>query len=232
MIRSKIQKCEMLSRVADFAARNVSLFPTETAAVELTKDIQTAVEKLAQCKASQVGAIEQLRVSTEQRLAKQEALRNQLEAIHQTAEALKIGGFSLPEKPVISAFFDSARHYSESVGELKPQFIRHGLSSDFIDNLKSAAEDLQRAIDSQVAGRGRRKAAIQEFDKTLEEALTLVQRFEAILSNAMSGNDSVTAAWEVARRIEKPRSSKRAVVAATASSPPKPGDVGSAPTAA
>jgi hypothetical protein len=173
MIRSKIQKYEMLTRVADFAARNVSVFPKETAAAELAKDILSAVEKLAQCKASQAAAIEQLRVGTEQRLAKQEALRNQLDAIRQTAKALNIGGFSLPERPHVSAFFDSARIYTEAVGELKPEFVRHGLPPDFIENLKSAAEGLQRAIESQVAGRGRGKAAIQGFRQDTRNSVCL-----------------------------------------------------------
>ena len=217
MIRPKIQKYEMVARVADFAARNVSLLPKKTAAVELTKDIQSAVEKLSEVKASQVAAKEQLRTSTNQRLAKHEALRSQVEAIHQTAEALKTGGFSLPENPRASALFDAARNYADAVGPLKPQFVLHGLPSEFIENLKSAAEELREAIESQVAARGQRKAAIQEFDKALEEGLGYLERFEVLLMNTMSDNASVMASWEVARRVERIRNSKKAGTA-----PPTP----------
>ena len=222
MIRSKIQKYEMLGRVAVFAARNVSLFRKDTVAVELVKDIETVVEKLSESKASQAAARDQLRTGRNQRLAKQESLRSQVEAIHQTAEALKFDGFSLPENPRASALFDAARNYVEAAGPLKPHFVLHGLRPDFIESLKSAAQDLQAAIESQVAARGRRKAAIQEFDQALEEGLGCLQRFEALLMNTLSGNSSIMASWEVARRLERPRSSRKANTALAATSPSAP----------
>ena len=67
--------------------------------------------------------------------------------------------------------FDAARNFAEGVEPLKAEFIRHGLPFDFIESLKSAAEDLQSAIAEQVDARGRRKASIQEFDRGAEEFL-------------------------------------------------------------
>src|SRR5262249_14602394 len=90
MIRSKIQKYEMLARAAEFAARNVSLFPKKTAAAELVKQLQAVVKTLSEAKASQAAARDQMRTSRNQRLAKLEELRSQVEAIHQTATALEI----------------------------------------------------------------------------------------------------------------------------------------------
>jgi hypothetical protein len=89
--------------------------------------------------------------------------------------------------------------------------------------LNSAAGELRKAIESQVAARGRRKAAIQKFDEALDEGLGYLQRFEAVLMNTMSGNVSVMASWEVARRVERIRISKKAVAAppATPGSAPK-----------
>lgn len=224
MIRSKIQKYEMLIRVADFATKNASLFPKQTAGAELVKNLQSVAGKLTETKASQSAAKDQVRTSRNQRLAKLEDLRSQLEAIRQTAAALKIEGFSLPERPGVSALFDSALNYAEAVGPLKTEFVRHGLPSDFIEQLKSAAEDLQAAIAQQVDARGRRKAAIQEFDKALEEGLDYLNRFETLLMNTMAENPSVMASWEVARRVERTRSFKKAVAvvpATIAAEPPK-----------
>src|ERR1041385_1265553 len=103
MIRSKIQKYEMLGQVAKFAVETLSLFPKETAAAEVVTDLQSVVEKLSVTKASQQAAKEQVRTSHDQRLATLEELRNRVEAIHRTAGALNITGFSLPEKPTVSA---------------------------------------------------------------------------------------------------------------------------------
>jgi hypothetical protein len=229
MDKPKIQKYEMLTRVADFAARNVGLFSKKTAAVELTKDIQSAVARLSQSKAAQAAARDQLRAIRSQRVAKQAALRRQVDAIHDTAEALKITGFSLPAKPGTSALFDTARSYATAVGSLKSQFVRHGLPSEFIDNLDSATEDLQAAIDSQVAAEGQQKAAIQDFDKTLDEALEYLERFKALLSNAMSDNHAVMAAWEVARRVERTRGYRKEKPEPVTPTPPAPASVSAAP---
>jgi hypothetical protein len=229
MNQTKIQKYEMLTRVADFAARNVSLFSKKTAAVELTKDIQSAVARLSQSKAAQAAARDQLRAIRNQRLAKQAALRHQVDAIHDTADALKITGFSLPVKPGTSALFDTARSYATAVATLKSQFVRHGLPSEFIDNLDSATEDLQTAIDIQVAAEGQQKAAIQDFDKTLDEALGYFERFEALLSNAMSDNHAVMAAWEVARRVERTRGYRKEKPEPVTPTPPAPAPVSAAP---
>jgi hypothetical protein len=220
MIQTKIQRYEMLTRVADFAARNVSLFPKKTAAVELTKDIQSAVARLSQSKVAQTTARDQLRTSRSQRMAKQAALRSQVVAIHETAGALKMTGFSLPAKRGTSALFDAARSYATAVATLKSQFVWHGLPSAFTDNLESATEDLQVAIDAQVAARAQLKAAIQDFDKTLDEAQGYLERFEALLSNAMSDNHTVIAAWEVARRLDRPRSSRKEKPDPVAPTPP------------
>ena len=61
MKRSKIQKYEMIARVAEFGARNASLFPKKTAAVDLVKDLQATVEKMSAAKAAQ--SADQLRTS-------------------------------------------------------------------------------------------------------------------------------------------------------------------------
>jgi hypothetical protein len=207
MIRSKIQKYEMLARVADFARENASLFPKQTAGDELVKDLHAVAGKLSETKASQIAARNQMRASRSQRLEKQKELSRQLRAIHQTAEALKIAKF---EKPRVSALFDAARNCTHAVEPMKTEFVRHGLPSDFIENLKSAADELQFAIASQVEARVRRKAAIPEFDKTLEEGLNYLQRFEALVTNTMSDNPSIMASWEVARRVERTRRFKKA----------------------
>src|SRR5437763_13558648 len=145
MIRSKIRKYEMLAHVADFAGRNVSLFPKKTVAIELTNDIQAAVERLSETKAAQAAATNQLQTCRIQRQTGREALRGQVLAIHQIADALKMPGFPLPDGPKDSALFDTARNYASAIGDLKPQFVLHGLPANFVENLKSATDELAGA---------------------------------------------------------------------------------------
>jgi hypothetical protein len=223
MNRLKVRKYEMIARVADFGARNASLFPKKTAAVGLVKDLQTVVGKMSESRLSQSAATEELRTSTKEKLEKHETLVRQLEAIHQTAEALNVDGFVLTQKYNSSQLCDIARSFIEAAGPLKAQFLLHGLPSNFIESLKPAAAELRGAIESQIAARDRRRQSAQDFDSALEEALTCLQRFDALVANTLSGDLSAMAAWEVARRLDPIRSVRKNVPAPPVNpSPPAP----------
>lgn len=220
MNRLKLQKYEMIARVAEFGARNASLFPKKTAAVKLVKDLQTTVEKMSEAKARQSAAADQLRIITSEKLEKHETLLRQLETIQQTAAALNIDGFAFAYRPGSAKLCDIARNTIDAAAPLKPQFQLHGLAANFIENLKPAATDLRAAIESQVAAKDRRTAAAEDFDNALDEGLQCLQRFEALVSNTLSGDSSVMAAWEVARRLDPIRSSRKASSAVSDPSPP------------
>jgi hypothetical protein len=210
MYRSKVRKYEMLARVAEFGARNASLFPKKTAAVDLLKDLQTAVETMSEAKVEQSMAADQWRTSRHQRLEKRETLFRQLEAVKQTAAALNNGGFAGRYKANSSSLRDIARHTIDAAGPLQAEFLLHGLPSNFIESLKSASEELRDVIENQVAARDRRAAAGQKFDDALDEGLNCLRRFDALVWNTMSGYPSLMAAWEVARRLDPIRSSRKA----------------------
>jgi len=222
MNRLKIPKYEMIARVAEFAARNASLFPSKTAAVDLVKDLQAAVEKMAEAKAAQFAPTDRVRSGASQKKEKHETLLRQLDAIHRTAAALDIHGFSITPKATRAKLCDIARHIAGAAGPLKPQFVLHGLPSNFIENLNQGAAELRAAIESQIAARDRRRVATQEFDNALKQGMTCLQRFETLVLNTMSDNPTVMVAWEVARRLEPVRSSRKATAAVTDPSPPPP----------
>jgi hypothetical protein len=220
MKRSKIQKYEMLARVAEFGAMNASLFPKKTAAVDLVKDLQAVVEKMSSARAAQ--SADQLRTSMLQKLEKHETLLRQLKTIYQTAAALNIDGFAIPYRPSSPRLCDIARHTIDAAEPLKAQFVLHGLPSDFIETLKQAAAELRAAIESRVAARDRCRTAAEEFDQALDEGLKCQQRLKVLASNTMSGDPSVMAAWEVARRLDPIRSSRKTAAPVTDQPPPLP----------
>ena len=72
----------------------------------------------------------------------------------------------------------------------------------FIENLKEAVTQLETAITSQAASLASRLGARREFEKTLKQGLTLLQRLDVLVLNTMADNPTVMAAWEVARRLD------------------------------
>jgi len=218
MKSSKIQKYEMIARVAEFGARNASLFPKKTAAVALVKDLQGAVEKMSAAKAAQ--SADQLRTCTRHKLEKHETLLRQLQTIYQTAAALNIDGITIPHRASSPKLCDIARNTIDAAEPLKAQFVLHGLPSDFIETLRQAAAELRTAIETQVAARDRKRTAAEEFDQALEEGLKCQQRFEVLASNTLSRDASLMAAWEVARRLDPIRSSRKTVAPVPDQPPP------------
>ena len=210
MNRRQIHMYQMLARVADFGATHAELFPKTTIAGELLAAIGSAVTKLSGHSSSQVSGNGAIRNSSGSRTAARKALKKRLEQIDQTARAMQIDKFWMPRKRAVQAIIDSGRAFARDAEPLRKQFIDHGLPETFIDDLNRAVHDLERAMLDQSVSRGSRASAIAGFNDTLNEALTLLQRFEALVSNTMPDNPEIMAAWNIARRVGRPPVSKRA----------------------
>jgi len=91
---------------------------------------------------------------------------------------MHIDKFWMPRKRAVQAIIDSGRAFARDAEALKRQFIDHGLPETFIDDLNRAVHDVERAMLDQSVSRGSRAAAIAGFNDTLNEALTLLERFE------------------------------------------------------
>ena len=129
----------------------------------------------------------------------------------------------MPLKGADQALINAGHHFAAAAVPLKEQFIFQGRPPDFIEDLKAAVAELEAAISSQVDAKASRKAAIQEFDKTLEEALNLLKRLDALVANTMTENPTVMAAWNLARHVER-------VPVRSAKSAPEPETVPKAPS--
>jgi hypothetical protein len=208
MNRKRIQEYRMLTRVVDFGAKHVGLFPKRTVAGDLLAQITAAVTKLPEYATWQVSGHESIRTSSRKRTAAREAVRTQVEAIGQTARALKMQGFSIPTDPKEEDLINSARSFAQAAEPLKEEFIQHGLPPEFVENLNAAVQDLEESLLKRAASQAARSGAIREFNKLLDEALNLLDRFEALVDNTMADNPSVMAAWHVARHVERIPQSK------------------------
>ena len=205
MKRQKIQKYQMLARVADFLAKHVGLFPKHTAAVGLLAALQSIVARLSGLAASQVTNNAAIRTGSNARAAARKALRTLLELFNQTAQTLRLDGFLMPVHKNDQELIDAGHHFALLAEPFKDEFILQGL---LIENLNGAVQALEAAALSQAAGREGRSAAIRDFDNTLGEALNYLQRFQVIVSSTMPDNPAFLAGWNVARHLDRVGRSK------------------------
>jgi hypothetical protein len=221
------QKQQMLAQVAEFAGRYASSFPKKTAAAELTAAIRSAVAKLSGYASLQVSSQAQLQASCAQRVRARQALWTKLVAYRQTAQALKIvdHNFLLPSRKNDAAMVAAAHSFAEAAVPPKREFALQGLN---IDDLNAAVSDLEAAILKRVSSKQSYCAVLQEYDKALDQGLSDLARFEALVSNTMADDKAVMAAWNVARYLRRRPATKNA----SPPPPPSPAPDPPAPTPA
>src|ERR1700704_2216315 len=127
MIRQRIHQYRMLTRVVDFGAKHVGLFPERTVAGDLLAQITANAAKLPEYATSQVSGHESVLTSSRERTSTREAVRTQMEAIDQIARALNLEGFSIPKNAKEEDLIISARSFARTAEPSKAEFIQHGL---------------------------------------------------------------------------------------------------------
>ena len=221
MKRPKVQNYQMLTRIDNFFIKFVSLFPTYTAAGEAFAAIGSFCKKLAALLSAQVSYGSQVLAGSNARAAARNTLKTQLVSVDRTARALNLNNLHWTGKRTTDqALINAGRAFASDAEAVKEQLILHGLAPEFMGNLIAAVVELEAAILAEDNAKSGRKAAIDEFDKILEEALTQVKRVEALVSNTMADNPTVMAAWNTARRMAKLRGSKPSTETATDSPGP------------
>jgi hypothetical protein len=188
----------------------VGLFPERTVAADLLAEITATVARLPEYATSQVSSHASIQTSFRARRTARLGVKTQMEAIVQIACALKMQDFSIPRRAKEEELINTGRSFVERAEPLKTEFIQHGLPPVFIENLKTSIQALEESLLSRANGQAARSGAIREFNKLLDHALNLVERFEAIIDNTMADDELVMAAWKVASQIDRlPQTTKR-----------------------
>ncbi len=137
---------EMLIRVQVFAQRFPHLFQEGSVTVRLIQDIDKAVQKFSAEKSSQTSGDEDRKAATEARSSARRELKSQLQAISRTAQGLELPGFWLPRDRSDRDLIDAGYTLAIRAEPVKGLFIESHMPLDFIEQLKGAAQDLEKAI--------------------------------------------------------------------------------------
>src|SRR5215471_4887886 len=99
MIRRNVENYKMLTRVADFATKNVGLFAGSSAGVEVQTSLKTVMTELARLSSARIAAESTLRSARKDRDIARDAMKNLLAKADQTARALHSQQFRSPIRP-------------------------------------------------------------------------------------------------------------------------------------
>jgi hypothetical protein len=209
MIRKNMQDYQMLTKVADYFANIVGLFPKVSAASEILEELQSAVQQLSDQAQAQVSAESAMRVGRNARATARDALKRRLALSDQVARALNSDKFRMPGKRNDPALIVAGKAFAVDAEALKKDFIKHGLPPD---DMAAAVEALERAILDYTVGMTQRTSAIREFGKTMAEAMAYVKRLDVLVDTTLSDNPAVLASWAVVRSVSRPARRKPAQV--------------------
>jgi hypothetical protein len=208
MNRQNVENYKMLTRVADFAATNVGLFPKSSPGLEIQMALASAVRELAELSSARISAEAALRSGRKDRTITRDALKGLLAQVNRTARALDSESFRSAGKPTDHALITSGRAFAADIEPMRKDFIVYGISPE---DVAVAVRALERAIRDYSDRKAKRAAAIREFDAKLEVAMGYMRRFEALVENILSNNTSVMAQWTVARTINRVAVRRRTV---------------------
>ena len=207
----KVQSQQMHGRAFAFLTAHLGMFPKDSVAEVLHAELGQVVETLSAYSSSHIGGYGATRTSRNVRSAARRSLKTQLELMVTTPRVLNLEKFRMPRNRADRAYIDAGRNFSDCALPLEKEFIQQGMPPGFIENLKEAVTQLEKAITSQAASLAGRLGARREFEKTLKQGLTLLQRLDVLVLNTMADNPTVMAAWEVARRLDPAARTARSV---------------------
>ncbi len=225
MNSNNTRRYDMLKRVCDFGAGHADVFPASSLGGKMFARVTAAVAALDEHAAARVSNDGAVRDGARAKFAARETLRGALHAVSSTAQALALDTpglgekFRLPYTRADQALLSAGRAFAQDARAYAAAFVAHGLPTTFRRDLDAAIRGLETAIREDAAARNTDVAARAAFDAAMEEALTAIRRLDAIVANQVRGDGTALAAWERARRVDRPARVRHGAAEPAAPSP-------------
>lgn len=197
-----------LVRVRDFGAQHPTLFPAAQFAGQLMTIINTAATELSAHATTQVASASTARQGTASKAATRAALREDLEAINRTAHVMAFEVTGLDDKFRMPRGSDhdlliAARAFAVDATPIRGDFVRYGLSQDFLGDLNSditafeqATSDRNQSLEQQIAS----GAAI---DDEMERGVKALKQLDRVIRNVLRDDIATLTAWLTASHVER-----------------------------
>lgn len=106
------------------------------------------------------------------------------------------------------ALVTGARASADAAGSFAGLFAEYGLTAAFFNDLRAKADSLESYITLQNAGVGAGVDTNAALEETLRQMDEVVERLHTLVTNKYLNDPAKLAAWESARRLERPPRSK------------------------
>lgn len=203
------KRLEMFVRVCEFGTQFAASFPADSYGSDLFEKLGKVVEDLTTHAFHQSKGRSSVRESSASKAAGRDELYRRLDAISRTARVMTytIPGlenkFRMPRGLGDSALLVLARSFASDAEPLKGEFIKRGMSANFIEELIELADDFDATIRQKVKHRGKQVAATAAIDEVVERGVRTVRELDVLVRNLLGDDGSALAAWASASHVER-----------------------------
>jgi len=200
MNRKNTADTQTLTQVVEFAKRNVSSFPGESAAAETIATLDSQVRQLSEKASARLSAETAMRENRTARITSRNKLRGCLDRAGSISSALGADKVRTPVNGTEDALIASAHAFIDDVGALANDFARHGVGPE---DVGAAVEALEAAIRRYGNAKAERSAAINGSRKVLGEAKATLVRFDVLVGSYLADDREAMAAYAIARSTRR-----------------------------
>lgn len=142
--------------------------------------------------------------------AARDELVGKLDTIYQTARVLAFTDpgledkFLPPYKVPDQALLTLASTYGNDAFPFKAEFVKRGLSADFIAELSEAAVAFDSVINTRTQGLGRQIVATAEISEMIDLGRRIVRELGVVVRNVYADNPAKLALWRSVSHVERP----------------------------
>ncbi|HEX8561144.1 MAG TPA: hypothetical protein VF668_23830 [Pyrinomonadaceae bacterium] len=210
------RRYERGSRVDAFMTSNAADFPAAGKGGQTAARLREELAALAALDVLKAGAASERRRTSSARGGLRESLRAQVAAVCDTAEA--VGAEHAEARGLFpraradnsdQTLVAVARSFAAAAAPLKARFVEYEMPPDFVERLTADADALEAQMSRQTEGAGARVSNNAAIEGALGRVDELAERLDVAVRNRYRDDPARLAAWESARRLERPARAKR-----------------------
>jgi hypothetical protein len=216
MNNSQIRNTERAQRAASHVDSQSEDFPEGSKAATLSASVKQNIVRLVELDVIRSSSMSRHKQATAARRHAHRLLDGLVRKVVGTAEGFAHerpdteGMFVRPQGNTSSqTLISDGRSIAEKAASLVGLFTEDGLSTTFVNEMRSHADSLEHAMQLQTESAGERVRANAEMEEIIRHLRELIERLDIVVRNKYANDPAKLAAWESARRLEKPPRSNR-----------------------
>jgi hypothetical protein len=209
MTDNDTRRYEMFLRVRRHGTDEAASLAANSFVTSLFDSLSQVVTELETYTNAQSSGLTSARQSSRSKAVARDELERDLQAISRTARSMALSLPGLEQKFRFTRdlkdqdLLTTARMFASDALPLKAEFVKRGLSANFLEDLEDDIQAFEEALTQRTQGTATHINATAAIDDLIERGMKIVRELDAIMRNIYENNSGKLAAWLSASRVER-----------------------------